>query len=345
MQSASVSPLANETDSVPPCPSVGRSLAGIFGHGRCGSTWLGAIVSSHPDVAYRFEPFGRLQRRLGRLPVMQASEMGPRTLPALYDLLLSAYPEVEKPPFFPKNYAMRATAGRSVLWPLARRSAICGDLFRWMYTPRGRPPIVFKAVAKEDRFVALASRSDVPLVYLLRHPCATVESILRGQRHGWLGQGRLKIASALIKNHAPKLFDQFGDQIGSMTPLEKETLIWRAMQEHCYRVIQQCPGVHLVFYEQLCRQPVDTAAAVLAHFGLSMDDQVCAFIRASTSRQRGWRLGAWWGNSFFNIFRGTRITSDAWRDRLTSHERQRIIELVKDSPVFQLGKQLARWSE
>ena len=30
--------------------------------GRCGSTWLGAMVSSHPEVAYLFEPFHRLSK-------------------------------------------------------------------------------------------------------------------------------------------------------------------------------------------------------------------------------------------------------------------------------------------
>jgi hypothetical protein len=37
-------------------------IMGIFGTGRSGSSWLGSIIDSHPQVAYRFEPFHRLKQ-------------------------------------------------------------------------------------------------------------------------------------------------------------------------------------------------------------------------------------------------------------------------------------------
>ncbi|MDJ0687655.1 MAG: hypothetical protein QNJ41_04015 [Xenococcaceae cyanobacterium MO_188.B32] len=38
------------------------NMGALFGLGRSGTTWLGAIVASHPEILYRFEPFHRLQK-------------------------------------------------------------------------------------------------------------------------------------------------------------------------------------------------------------------------------------------------------------------------------------------
>ena len=39
-----------------------HQLGAIFGTGHSGTTCLGSIISSHPNIAYRFEPFHRLEK-------------------------------------------------------------------------------------------------------------------------------------------------------------------------------------------------------------------------------------------------------------------------------------------
>ncbi|MGL6343136.1 MAG: hypothetical protein ACRC80_28855, partial [Waterburya sp.] len=99
----------NRQELISAQPSAPK-LGGIFGTGRCGTTWLGAMVSSHPDVAYRFEPFHRLKKSkiaiATALEKIRAEDFSAQDLNLIYQALLPAYPEVEKPPFFAKNCDM-----------------------------------------------------------------------------------------------------------------------------------------------------------------------------------------------------------------------------------------------
>ena len=52
------------------------NLAGVFGTSRCGSTWLGSIIASHPEVAYRFEPFHRRKKEAVFLSLRKRIEAG-----------------------------------------------------------------------------------------------------------------------------------------------------------------------------------------------------------------------------------------------------------------------------
>ena len=109
------------------------SLGAIFGAGRSGTTWLGSVVSSHPDVAYRFEPFHRLENRNNHLKEVrqkiESNSVSSQDLFLLYQALLPAAPEMEKQPFFSKTFERRFSKGEQLLWPLARKSKIISDIF------------------------------------------------------------------------------------------------------------------------------------------------------------------------------------------------------------------------
>src|SRR6266542_3790548 len=83
-----------------------RRVMGIFGTGRSGTTWLGAILSSHPDVIYRFEPLrvgANAGAKLSRFcHALGMGKVKGEASGELYELLRPAHCEMEKPPFFPK---------------------------------------------------------------------------------------------------------------------------------------------------------------------------------------------------------------------------------------------------
>jgi hypothetical protein len=267
-------------------------------------------------------------------------------LPEIYQLLLPAFPEWDKPPFFPKSYSSRLRNGRSLLWPIARRSRAGSATFRSLYSPREKPLVVFKEVAYEDFFRFLALETSVPLVYILRHPCATVNSIIRGQEKGVIPVGRRTVLSAFVQDHGPHLWAKFGDEIDRMSDYAKEALLWRTNVERCFSAINDSTNALLVIYEELCHRPFEVAAQVLDWFDLGMDDQVRRFIGESTQDQpeRKPRLRDP-GGEYFSVFRNPMKSMNAWKSSLIPEGRREILHIVRDSDAFQAGLERGAWDE
>ena len=186
-----------------------RPLCGIFSKGRSGSTWLGSIVNTHPEVAYRFEPFHRLREdpdvaRLRRS--IEAGTFDATERDELYAILLRASPLTDRPPFFVKRNAR--SRGKRLLWPAARRLPPLAPLYGALYTPRGAPVVVLKEVTLEPVMEGLLRAGGTRIVYLVRHPCAVVHSQIRGQEAGVMPTARQGVLSSLLEKHDPALAER-----------------------------------------------------------------------------------------------------------------------------------------
>jgi hypothetical protein len=324
-------------------------IRAIIGPGRSGTTWAGSIIDSCPDVIYRFEPFHRMSARdvtfrswFSRLKEERATE---GDLPELYELLRRADPLVNKAPFFANKSYPQKTAGRDLLWPAARIAPPARWLYRRISSPPPGPPIVFKEVTFIKPIKGLLHKLRIPVVYLVRHPCATVLSEIRGmgRERNPARQRRLR---QLLMEHAPDYVERFRAIVDGTDVVSRTALLWRCEVESCASAVLGSERGMLLTYEQLAGDAYRESERMLSHLGLEYGPETARYLDELHNEQpeaakKPRRTG--WGRKYFSVYRNPRLEKDAWKRRITAEEQRSIEAVVQGSPAIERLAALGNW--
>lgn len=321
--------------------AVGVPLGGIFSHGRSGSTWLGALLNSHPDIAYRFEPFNPKRGHRAIMELRRSIESGrweSGFADRLYEVLKTAHPRIDKPPFFTKSRGssgrLRALPVKQTIWTLLSRGSLPQQLFSWAFTPRGRPLVVFKDIGHTRIMRALVERGSIPVIYLVRHPCGVVASKLRGQRAGLMPTRQFDVLESLVEQHSSRSVGRFSGRTAGLSPAAKNALLWRLEVENGVEIAERNDCSRVVVYERLCSDTESTLGEVLEHFGVTSHGQVHSFLRHSTRDIGGSRRGERFIHPYFSVYRDPAESSSKWLAELSREEREDVYSVVSDSHAF-----------
>ena len=335
---------SSQTESLP--------LGAVFGASRSGTTWLGTLISSHPEVAYRFEPFHRLAEikpEVGQcFKILQSPQLSPEHRSQIYHSLLPAYPEIEKPPFFHKDYQAPLNWGRELTWPFARKMALVGQIFQKLYTPKmadsRTPTLIFKQVEMVYLIAPLLERLGAPVVYLMRHPCAVVWSRIRGQKNSLMPTGRADGLDGILRERFPELVEQYAGKLKTNT--EREALLWRLDVDWALSACSNSSKGLPIFYEELVENTLPVVERVFEHFNLSLTQDTVSFIEDSTHttndlRQKRGEIGI---NPYFSVFRNSQAVCDKWKEEMPAEEQARVMKIVGDSKAFKMAAEQGLWS-
>ena len=329
---------------------VDSPVRALVGPGRSGTTWAGTIVDSCPDVIYRFEPFHRLgaidPEFRGWFQKLKDQAVDSADVPRLYELLRTADPLVNKAPFFSrKSYGLR-TFGRRALWPAARALAPANWLYRRAYTPSVGAPVVFKEVTFIKPLRNLLEHTSVPVVYLVRHPCATVLSEVRGldRRRQPPREARLR---EFLLEHSPSLIDRFPEVVSGRDVVSRTALLWRCEVEICASLVGSSPRGLLITYEQLAGDAYSQSGRLLAHLGLSYGEETRQYLDSLHGVRKdatGGPRRTGWGNKHFSVYRNPKEEKDAWKKRIPSETRSKIEAVLEGSAPIERLAALGGWS-
>lgn len=317
-------------------------LCGLFATGRSGSTWLGAMLDAHPRVAYRFEPLNRLKRNAAVIDLVARLRDGRFTdddADALYDQLLRADPMTDKRPFFAKQDTF--VFGMDIAWRMARVAPPLRPLYAATYTPRDRRSVIFKEVTQEPAMAALLESTNVPIVYLMRHPCGTVASLVRGQSQGTMPTGRLGVIDNLLTDHGGDTAARFAGKTQAMDNVQRNALLWRMDVEKAVSAIDLAGRGLLVTYEQLCDQPLAEIEHVFAAFNLDCPKAARDFLRKLRAGKTD-PVDA--KDPYFTIMRDPAAEKDRWRQRFAAEDIAKVRDIVADSFAFERGAALGGWT-
>lgn len=208
----------------------------VAGGGRSGTTWVMEMINAGRDHRVVFEPFAphrvRFLPGLDRQQYVRPEDDDPTTA-ALFDRVIDGRYRSWWTDQHNRTFLCRRRLIKAI------RANLCLGYIRRRY-PR------------------------MPIVLLVRHPCAAASSMLR------LGYGRYPMSvfldqPTLVEDH----LDPYIDLIRS-TEDEFDVRVLRWCVQHKVLFSQLAEGdVHLMFYEELCEDPHGSFEALFTYLGRS----------------------------------------------------------------------------
>lgn len=218
---------------------------GIFGTPRSGTSWLGHILNSHPDVALRFQP------------LFSYGHKGSLTVHSPAKVIRTFFEDI----LYTNDAFATMTSEAQKNYPSFPKSALPTH-----------------TVFKETRYLhiienMLAQCSEVKIIGIVRNPLAVLASWMLAPKEfkpGWDIHGEWRRAPSKNQNRPEEFFG-----------FDK----WKESTDAFLRFENQFPQQFLlVRYDELNRAPLDTTKRLFDFCDLKVCAQVEEFLSASKSR-------------------------------------------------------------
>ena len=314
----------------------------ILGSGRSGTTFLGKLFDSHPDVLYRHEPDSILvDRSLPFLPRTEDIDRHRARAAAYLDELAGVRaPKVSAQlPLFRKSYRdplrQQLFESTALLAKAIARLPV-GSLYQHIRVPdlidparRSGARLTIKSVSSPCRARLFAeARPELKIVHLVRHPCGVVASQLRGVRMGLMKPDLY--LDALFELPETAGYGLGLDELGQMSYEEQFSFQWMVQNDKILREMADRQNYRLVTYEDLCADTSGLLSELFAFCGLEHSDQTRAFLERLEHQSTG--------NStpYFSVMRSPASAAWKWRTELSTDTVHRIMKIVGYSRIGRL---------
>jgi hypothetical protein len=255
----------------------------IAGTGRSGTTWVSSIINYNNEYRYIFEPF--------------------------YSDKVSNVKN-----FKYRQYLRPDDRGKEFIEPT---KAILSGKVRSKWTDRFNKRFISnKRLIKDIRANLLLSWihnnfPSVPIILLLRHPCAVVNSHLKLNWDNHLDE--ILAQAELIED----FLEPFKQKILlAETDFEKQIFLWCI--ENYVPLKQFKRGeIHLAFYENFCECPKDEIERLFSFLGKKFDETI--FLNLSKPSSMSRKESA--------VITGDSIV-DSWRKHITDEQLQKAVEIM-----------------
>jgi hypothetical protein len=231
-----------------------RRTVFLAGSGRSGTTWLADIINYDNDYRYIFEPFHR------------------HKVPACKSFRYRQYlrPQDRSPEYL--DAATSIVTGR------------IRNLWTDKYNRKFRSDRRLVKDVRANLFLKWleANFPGMPIVLLLRHPCAVASSRMKVDWSGGADLRQFLAQPALVEDHLAPLQ---ADLAAAESDFERMIFFWCI--ENAIPLRQFEPGqLHVVFYEHLCLSPEREIERLFAYLGRDFDRRAMQAVSAPSSATR-----------------------------------------------------------
>jgi hypothetical protein len=312
----------------------------LLGSPRSGTSWIGKVFDSHPDVLYRHEPDTILRSQA--IPSFPEPAAVDRHLAEarqyLAALAAARHPKVAgSQPQFRKSYRGAAASA-------AHRALVLGaKSFEAVAARLGSPlaPPIPDLARTDDRSVCLVIKSvsslgrallfsraapDARIVHILRHPCGQIASRLRGMRLRLLDGGTYVRSIAATPQARRMGFDEA--TLEAMSLEEQMACQWLVQNQKVLEEMRESGNYILLNYDGFCLDPERDGRDLFDLVGLDWTEQTRAFITLS-SHSGG-------SSRYFGLFRQSRDELDKWQKELAAGQIERILGVIGRAEIGSL---------
>ncbi|GAK32243.1 hypothetical protein JCM17846_25290 [Iodidimonas nitroreducens] len=315
-----------------PADPAQRQRTMIFAAPRSGSTWLGKILDSHPLIHYLHEP------EIAHAPgVDQFPDITPSTLSQMTaDLKNWSHARDVRTtgtrPVFAKarenilHFNLRraqiyAFKGMERLIP---GMAFAGPIIQ--PSSRTSPHQLIKTVNMLGR-AGLCLNADPKLkaIFLVRHPCGQVASMLRGIAK--YGKRHELTYSAILHSPLGQREGLSEERFKAMDALEILAWKWAAFNDAAFAALESHERAKIIHYEAMTIHPHREIAAILDHMGLPPADQVKRFIDSTITDEKV--------SSHYKLQRDPQAAAARWKSEFSSNSIETIRDICCTTPIGQ----------
>lgn len=300
----------------------------VLGSPRSGTTWLGKILDSHPDVLYRHEPDEIVPERPGLGPRQQIlAWVGERGVRA-----------ATKEPFFRKSWlppplgVLRTGLSRALNGTsrLPGAGALVGRVKVPDFLPRGGGHEVRAAIklVQWDASAAIRVLPHSRCLFILRHPCGHVASVIAGAARNQFKSRNFDADGPFDKAEVMTFAASRGVTPAAFRALPDAGKIawsWVAFNEAALAGLEGAPNARLVLYEELCARPEPVVRELFDFAGLRWNLQTAGFIDRST-RYEG-------PEGYFAVMRSSLAAAERWRTTMPAVDQDAVRAVVCPSSL------------
>lgn len=303
----------------------------VFGAPRSGTTWLAKIFDSHPDVLYRHEPDSLLRDE--NLPNVCTGEdvVRYRDRARKYLARLAAVRTLKSSgslPVFPKNYRRPVEqkfreaiiyGSRAATYAFGERSwpsrIPVPDIVAETYPTT----IVLKSVSSCGRARLFAEAApESKFIFILRHPCGQVSSMLRGVALGKFDP--VFSAEEIMRTPVARRMGLTLEILERATLTEKLAWNWSILNQQVLDEFLGSANFRMIRYGDLCDDPTRVAKELFNFAGLNWNPQTATFVEKSASYDGP--------DQYYQVLKNSRKIADKWRTQLPVSEQKRILDIA-----------------
>ena len=301
---------------------------------RSGSSFIGQLLNEHPDVAYLFEPLQVIKTN-DSLADISLSSINSYIKKLFSCAFTDALRDVEELPVYERMLSIPACTIFLRHWKQGTHDYHCwtGHIKRVQFMCRHTRYVAIKVIRIYPAQLVLIKKflqEEIQIVHLLRDPRGVISSRITIDQYKAKQQ-----RSAYIRENFDVLVGKASYHCKRVRDALVRLASWKAADPSFNDFY------HLVRYEDFAYHPEDMARALYSSLGMSLHNNVLAWLREATTKRNKAV-----GRNFYSTSRNSTQTAEAWRNKLPFYFVSAMQELPNCQYVMRrLGYESAKSQE